>query len=92
MLCGGGDLVVVSSDVHVHIYFEIEDIPKNLGAETGDCSTALNGGLVGVFKMSACAEGVQGCAVTKNTSCVNEMLTSFFSSPSATVVNLIMAE
>jgi hypothetical protein len=64
-----------------------EYIPKNLGELL---ETEL--GLVGVFRISVCGEGIQGCAVTKYTSCVKETLTSFFSSPSATDVNLIIAE
>ena len=61
-----------------------EEVPKNFGelldTELGLC--ALKFGLVGVFKISACADGIQGCAVTKYTSCVKETLISFFSSPS----------
>jgi hypothetical protein len=70
-------------------------LPENfdtepLEIELGLCALKL--GLVGVFKISACWEGIQGCAVTKYTSWVNETLTSFLSSPSATLVNLIIAE
>ena len=64
-----------------------EYIPKNFGE-----LLETEVGLVGVFRISACGEGMQGCAVTKYTSCVKETLTSLFSSPSATDVNLIIAE
>jgi hypothetical protein len=71
-----------------------EYVPKNFVAlldnELGLC--ALKFGLVGVFRISECGEVIQGCAVTKYTSCVNETFISFFSSPSAMDVYLIIAE
>lgn len=51
-----------------------------------------NAGLVGDCKISVWVDGTQGWAVTKWTSCVNERSISFFSCPSTSMENLIIAE
>jgi hypothetical protein len=56
------------------------------------CPDIRNEGLVSDCNISVWADGTQGCAVTKWTSCVKERLISFFSCPSTSMENLIIAE